>query len=154
MIRAILRKWRVTADDDSEEEVRESLSRQVILKSRREEQRRGRGKQSDIPALESLPSDSARAHYRELLQALATQSTNLARRPEETPREYEARLLTLIQKTSPAEAQQDDLPPDPQLLDELTRAYAMERYGGKRSSLPHAAHLSAWVPSFIKRLKP
>src|SRR5579864_2899405 len=121
VIRTILRKWRVAADDDSEEEVRESLSQEDIIKTRQAQRRRSR--QVDIPALEPLPSDSVRAHYRELLQALATQSTKLARRPEETPREYEARLLTLMQNAAPTETEQDTLPPDPQLLEELTGAY-------------------------------
>jgi hypothetical protein len=151
-IRAILRMWRVASDDDSEEEVREGLSMQSILQSRREEREKQRARKSDGPALESLDPDSARAHYRELLQEVALNRAELARRPNETPSEYEVRLLNSIERTASSEAQQESTPTDSVLLDELTRAYMLERYGGKRAELPHRAYLPEWVGRFVKRM--
>ena len=46
----------------------------------------------------------------------------------------------------------DRPPPDPAILDELTHAYARERYGGKRTDQRQRAHLQAWVPHLVARL--
>jgi len=150
VIRGVLRRWRMAPDDESEEEIRESLSRESILKTRREQQQQ-RQKTSDLAALESLDPNSARARYRELLQELAWNGEKLARRPNETPAEYEKRLLALLKK-GPSEAQGDGTPTDPAVLDELTAAYMQERYGGKRAGLEHAEYVQGWIPRFVRRL--
>jgi hypothetical protein len=148
----ILRRWRWIPDDESEEEIRESLSMQSVLKARREEQRQRTQKTKTLAALEPLDPTSARARYRELLQALAWNREELARRPNETPAEYETRLLALLKKAPPIEAQGDSTPPDPAILDELTSAYMQERYGGKDPHLQHDAYVPAWIPRFVRRL--
>ena len=151
VIRLILHIWGATPDDESEEEIRESLSMQSILKARREEQRRHAKQSNALATLEPLDPTSARARYRELLQELAWNGEKLGRRANETPTEYEMRLLTLLKKV-PSKAQGDDTPPDPAMLDELTSAYILERYGGKHPHLQHDAYVPAWIARFVKRL--
>lgn len=148
VIREILRRWHPAPDDESEEEIRESLSRESILKTRREQQRQ-RQKSDDLAGLEPLDPNSARARYRELLQELAWNGGKLARRADETPSEYEKRLLALLKEASSA-AQGDSTPTDPAILGELTEAYMKERYGGKRARLEHDAQ--GWIPHFVRRL--
>ena len=46
----------------------------------------------------------------------------------------------------------DRRPPAPAILDELTRAYVSERYGGKLTLQRQRAHLQAWVPHLVARL--
>ncbi len=150
VIREILRRWHAAPDDESEEEIRESLSRESILKTRREQQRQ-RQRSGDLAGLEPLDPNSARARYRELLQELAWNGENLARRANETPSEYEKRLLALVKEAS-SEAQADGTATDPAILDELTAAYMQERYGGKRALLEHDAYVQGWIPRFVKRL--
>ncbi len=151
VIRAILRRWRMVPDDESEEEIRESLSRESILKIRRKEQRQSQ-KTGDLAAREPLDSTSARARYRELLQELAWSGEKLTRRADETPSEYEKRLLALLKKAPSVEAQGDGMPTDPAMLNELTSAYLLERYGGKNSRLLHDAYVPAWISRFVRRL--
>jgi len=151
VIRAMLHRWRKAPDDESEEEIRESLSRESILKTRRKEQRQ-RQRTGDLATLEPLNPNSIRARYRELLQELAWNGEKLARRADETPSEYEKRLLALLKKDSSVEAQGDDMPADPAMLDELTSAYLQERYGGKHLSLPHDSYAPSWTPRFVRRL--
>ena len=151
VIRGILRRWRMAPDDESEEEIRESLSRESILKTRRKEQRQ-RQRTADLVTLEPLNPNSIRARYRELLQELAWNGEKLARRVDETPSEYEKRLLALLKKDSSVQAQGDDIPADPALLEELTSAYLQERYGGKHLRLLHDSYAPAWIPRFVRRL--
>jgi len=151
VIRIILHIWGATPDDESEEEIRESLSMQAILKARREEQRRRAQKTNALAALEPLDPTSARARYRELLQELAWNGEKLGRRANETPSEYEKRLLTLLKK-APSPVQGDGTPPDPAMLDELTSAYMQERYGGKHPRLQHDAYVPGWIARFVRRL--
>ena len=138
-------------DDESEEEIRESLSRESILKTRRKEQRQ-RQRTADLVTLEPLNPNSIRARYRELLQELAWNGEKLARRVDETPSEYEKRLLALLKKAPSVETQGNDMPADPAMLDELTLAYLQERYGGKHARLLHDAYAPAWIPRFVRRL--
>jgi hypothetical protein len=149
VIRKILRRWHPAPEDESEEEIRESLSREAILKTRSEQRRRQ--KSGDLAELEPLDPNSARARYRELLQDLAWNGEKLARRANETPSEYEKRLLALLKQAS-SEAQGDGTPTDPAILDELTAAYMQERYGGKRAHLEHDAYVQGWIPRFVRRL--
>ncbi len=151
VLRGILRRWRIPPDDESEEEIRESLSRESILKTRRKEQRQRR-KTGDLAALEPLDPNSMRARYRELLQELAWNGEKLERRADETPSEYQKRLLVLLKKDPSVESNGNDMPADPAMLDELTSAYLQERYGGKHPRLLHDSHVHAWIPGFARRL--
>lgn len=145
-IRGILRKWNRTRAT-GEDEVRESLSIRSILRERRQ-RRHGRSK----VVLEQLDTTSARTRYRELLQAMAWHRDALGRRPGETPAEYQTRLLASIKEFSHNEEQQYSTPPDAAILDELTAAYTLERYGGKRTDHSRRAYLRQWVPILVKRL--
>jgi hypothetical protein len=142
--------------DEGIEEVREGLDARSLLGERWQEwwNHRRRRRNAHLP-LEPLDPTSARARYRELLQALAAEKDDLARMPAETPAEYEARLLVHLQNSDP-NAQElpsgERLPPGPAILDELTRAYVSERYGGKLTLQHHRARLQAWVPYLVARL--
>ena len=151
-----LRRWRMRSADEGIEEVREGLDARSLLGERWQEwwNHRRRRRNAHLP-LEPLDPTSARARYRELLQALAAEKDDLARMPAETPAEYEARLLVHLQNSDP-NAQElpsgERLPPGPAILDELTRAYVSERYGGKLTLQHHRARLQAWVPYLVARL--
>jgi hypothetical protein len=142
-----LREWN-TAYKIDEDEIREGLSVRSILRARRQR----RQKRSKV-MLEPLDPTSARARYRELLQTMAQQGNELGRRLNETPTEYQTRLLTFFKKTSAEETQKDGTPSAAAILDELTRAYALERYGGKHTDQSQQAYLRRWMPHLVKRLK-
>lgn len=150
IIRAILRRLRLHVDEESEEE-RESLSMQSVLRERLGERRKSRQKSEGV-VLEHLAPDSVRARYRQLLQALAEQGAPLAHQPAETPTEYEARLLALLEKTASMQEEGNDTPPDAALLEQLTHAYVQERYGEKHTRFGYNAYLPAWIARFVKRL--
>ena len=77
---------------------------------------------------------------------------DLGRRPEETPIEYQSRLLTFV-KDAPGDAtQEDETPADAAILDDLTGAYMLERYGGKATDPSQRAYLRTWVPHLVRRL--
>ncbi len=156
VVRASLRRRFLTNADEEVEEVREGLDARSLLGERwRAWWNRRRRLSSALIPLEPLDPGSARAHYRELLQALATEKDDLARAPAETPAEYEARLLVHLGNAAP-NAQElpsgDRRPPDRAILDELTRAYAGERYGGKLTLQHQRARLQSWVPHLVARL--
>ncbi len=132
---------RVEDNSEEEEEVREGLDMNSILKARREERRKRRQKKAF--ELEALDPNSVRARYRDFLQSVADKEEDLERRSDETPVEYQQRLQEVLKKLS---AQGDSAPPDPEILAELTRAYARERYGGKRTDDSEKSYLRTWVP--------
>ena len=144
IILVTIREWRRGHTKTGEDEEREGLSVRATLRARRK-QRQRRPK----VALETLDPASARAHYRALLQAMARyRGHDLGRRPDETPTEYQTRLLTLVKDEAP----KVDTPTDATILDELTRTYTLERYGGKITDHGQQAYLSRWVPHLVKRL--
>lgn len=155
VVRASLRRWFTRESDEGIKEEREGLdARSLLGESWRAWWKRRRRKRSS-PALEPLDPTSARARYRELLQAVATEKGDLARIPAETPAEYEARLLTYLggEKQSSSNLMHNgEGATDAAILDELTRAYALERYGGKRTDDPQRAYLQTWVPCLVERL--
>ncbi len=144
LLRESLRKRKSASDED---EVRESLSIRSILRARRKK----RQKRPKV-ALEPLDPLSARARYRELLQAMARHGDDLERRPDETPTEYQTRLLTLIKDAPHDEGWDNEILVDDAILDELTRAYTLERYGGKITEHSKQDYLQRWVPHLVKRL--
>lgn len=87
-----------------------------------------------------------------LLEALAEQGAPLAHQPAETPTEYEARLLALLEKTASMQEEGNDTSPDAALLEQLTHAYVQERYGEKHARFVYNAYLPAWIARFVKRL--
>jgi hypothetical protein len=141
-----LRRWNVRLRDEDEEEVRESLPVREVARKRQEEQRRAQQE----AVLEQLPPDSARAHYRDLLQTMAWQREELARKAEETPHDYEQRLITMLRSLPPDVAHEPHSSSDAHLLDTLTQAYIEERYGGKHVPQPEQTH--TWAERLATRL--
>jgi hypothetical protein len=146
IIRKVLRRWRTRHEDEDEDEIREQLPVLAILQERRQEQERRRQSHKAV-ALEELDPDSARARYRDFLQELSWNDDTLARRPAETPTEYQARLQHLIH-ISPREG--GHLSTDTAQLEELTSTYRQERYGNKRVT-PMQIH--PWVSRLAQRLR-
>jgi hypothetical protein len=157
VVRASLR-WRLRPDEDERiEEVREGLNAHAVIGKRWQEWwNRGRHRRHGIlPSLERLDPESARARYREMLQAIAEAKGFLTRKPAETPIEYETRLREHLQDEVPNAqnlAGDKSVPTDTIILDELTRAYVRERYGSKHTEQHKRIQLQAWVPRFIERL--
>nr|MDQ2888755.1 DUF4129 domain-containing protein [Chloroflexota bacterium] len=145
----VLRQARPSLETDSEEEIREALSVREVLRERRQEHSQ-QTKNSEEVALEPLDPRSARARYRELLQEMAR--AHLGRRLEETPVEYQKRLGAFIEKASARASPQEAMPPDRELLDQLTRAYTTERYGGRQAEIGQRADLRAWIVRLGARL--
>jgi len=148
VVRAIVRRWQVEREEDEDEEEREALPVQEILKMRREERRK---KKKEELALEALKSGSARARYRELLQTIAESNERLARRPNETPAEYERRLRAQLPHRAATAVDTEQQPSDAVILDTLTQSYARERYGGAQTDAVQRKYLSTWVPHLLKR---
>jgi len=147
IVRAVLRQARPSLEVDSEEEVREALSVREVLRERRQEHSLQAQNVEEV-VLEPLDPESARARYRELLQAMAR--ADLGRRPEETPVEYQKRLSAFIERASSGAPLQEDMLPDREMLDELTRAYTTERYGGKHVAI--SADVLTWMEQIGERL--
>lgn len=151
VIRWILRRWQARQhDDDSEEEIRETLPVRSLLQARRHEQQRTQ--QECPPELEPLPPDSARARYRELLQEVAWNKATLERHANETPTEYQARLLTQLPSVHATTAELAEQRDDVATLASLTSDYSRERYGGKASEHQNRAYTADWLAHLIRRL--
>ena len=156
VVRVTLRQWLRANKSEGIEEVREGLDARSLLGQRwREWWNRRRRHRNDAVQLEPLDPTSARARYREMLQEIATAKDDLARNPAETPTEYEARLLGHLDTAEPGAqdlASRNIEPTDSVILDQLTQAYASERYGGKYTEQSQRANLQAWVPRLITRV--
>jgi Na+-transporting methylmalonyl-CoA/oxaloacetate decarboxylase gamma subunit len=129
-----------------EDEIREGISVQPTRKKRQQQQTMRRMR-------EALDAASARARYREFLQMMAWRGGNeRKRRPCETPLEYQQRLLTYIAPDKQVHAV--DTPDDTRILEELTQAYLLERYGEKQVDARRLAYLRKRVPRLTRRLIP
>ncbi len=149
IVRAVLRQARPSLETDSEEEIREALSVREVLRERRHEHDQQAQNTQEI-ALEPLDPRSARARYRELLQEMAR--AHLGRRPEETPVEYQKRLGAFIERASAKASPQEAMLSDRELLDQLTRAYTTERYGGRHAEIDQRADMRTWIVRLGARL--
>ena len=130
---------------DEEEEVREGLDINQILRARREERQQ---RQQAFP-LAALDQASMRARYRDFLTSMAARGEVFTRRPEETPTEYQRRILQAARNV-PASSD-TDTPADPTILDTLTRAYSLERYGGRQADGEQQNFLRRWMPHLVQR---
>lgn len=149
VIRMVLKTWQRThGDDDGDDEIREGLSARDIRQARRKEREQHN---TNLVNLEDLDPASARARYREFLQKMALSENDLARRPAETPTEYQARIYALVEKMSDQSLPSDE-PANTTVLRELTRAYIQERYQGKHLEPDEHAYLNRWLPAFLQRL--
>jgi hypothetical protein len=156
VVRASLQRWRKLSDDEGVEEIREGLDARSLLSDRwREWWNRRRSRKSTTVLPEPLDPGSARAHYRELLQVVATSNGELARTAAETPLEYEERLLLYLDSGkvhSQQLSKSDDEATETAMLGELTHAYTRERYGGKHTDDRQCARLRTLIPRLIARL--
>jgi hypothetical protein len=152
VVRATLRRFHILNRNDGIEEVRESLDARSLLGQRWRERwdRRHGAKQTTM--LEPLDPSSARARYRKLLQELALKQGELTRMPAETPIEYEVRLRHYLEQHFLSSELDNSTPTNPTILDELTRTYAQERYGGRQTSKRQRTYLQTWVPHLLKHL--
>jgi hypothetical protein len=148
VIIVFLRRWNVRFHEEDEEEIRESLPIREIARERQDEQQRNQ----QTAMLEALPSDSARARYRDLLQTMAWQKDELARRPEETPHDYQQRLLTMLKQSLSDTMLDSDGLTNTTILDDLTQAYVEERYGGEQNTSSQPGYSHSWVERVAKRL--
>lgn len=122
-----------------------------VRKSSLSRSRRQRHKQPDKEtASEVLDPMSARANYRRFLRDVAKGDETLGHRLYETPGEYQGRLLSSLQ--ADARDQPRDAPSDPVILDELTRAYTLERYAGQQTDARQRLFLHTWVPHLVQHL--
>ena len=148
LITRFLQKRRRGGQDnalDEEEELREGLDINQILRARREERRQ---RQQAFP-LAALDSDSMRARYRDFLASMAARGEDFTRHPEETPAEYQRRILHAA-RNIPAPGD-TETPVDSTILDTLTRAYSLERYGGRQAHSEQHTFLHRWLPHLVQR---
>lgn len=151
LIRALLNRRLIGGDDEEIDEVREGLGARSLLGQRWRDWWNRRRRASHVAGLEQLDPDSARARYREVL--LATTGDDLQRQPNETPSEYQARLLAYLKDAQASHFAPEDLAPAiPSLLEGLTDTYNNERYGGKQTDERRRIYLRTWVPQLVKRL--
>ncbi|HVB23839.1 MAG TPA: DUF4129 domain-containing protein [Ktedonobacteraceae bacterium] len=150
-----LRRWYMKSNNEEVEEVREQLDTRSLVGQRwREWWRQHRHARPVTPPLELLDSASVRPLYRALLLSVADNDA-LRRNPTETPTEYQSRLLVYLISATPAiQDQRSDSPlaSDTIILEELTSAYIMERYGSELVSERKRSRLQTWVPRLIARL--
>ena len=147
VVRASLRRWLARQSDEVMEEEREALDGRSLLSQHwRDWWQRRRKRNNTTIVLEPLDPTSARARYREMLQALAMTKEDLARRSAETPAEYETRLYACLEELAPPGGGES------WILEELTGAYTRERYGGKHTDQQQRARLQTGVPQLIARL--
>ncbi len=158
VVGANLRRWYMRMNDEGVEEVREQLDTRLLVGQRwREWWKQRRHPRTALPPLELLDADSVRPLYRALLQSV-TDNDALRRKPTETPNEYQVRLLAFLISTTPAIQDQGSDAPLPDdatiltILEELTFAYIMERYGSEHVSERNRSRLQTWVPRLIARL--
>lgn len=148
LITRFLQKRRQSGQDDAldeEEEVREGLDINQILRARRE----GRRQRQQALPLAALDSDSMRARYRDFLTAMAARGEDFTRHPQETPAEYQRRILHAA-RNIPAPGD-TDTPVDSTILETLTRAYSLERYGGRQAHDEQHNFLRRWMPHLVQR---
>ncbi len=124
-----------------EDETRQGIALRTVRKER--QQKRA------ASAREQLDPTSVRAQYREFLLLMARQGTDVERFPHETPDEYQKRLQGLLGSLS--HQQQERFPV--LILDELTRAYIQERYGGKRLDDHPYTYWHTHIRAFAKRFQ-
>ena len=92
-----------------------------------------------------------RVYYRNFLQSVAQKRHDIQRKANETPLEYQHRLLELVKNQHHFT---DDEQATTIFLSELTNAYTEERYGNKSIDQQHKEALRVYLPQFLERLAP
>lgn len=121
----LLRHFVTSSYENDEDLVKEKVSWWELWRQRR------RQKRTNAFKLEPLDPASARAQYRTFLLAMANRGQGLARSSEETPDEYQARLLAALRQSRGDEATSSPT----SLLADITNAYNRERYGGVQTQV-------------------
>ncbi len=142
-----LRRWLAFGAGVGVEETRESLDARAL---RRRRQRVAPQQAQAAREVERLDPTSARARYRELLQAAVEAGADLGRRQGETPTEYEDRLIALLEIRASDEGGFAGVDSHTRAaLGEVTAAYQAERYGG----LAPSRELSGRLRDLISHLR-
>ncbi len=137
----LLRQFANSGYGNDEDLVKERVSWWKVWRQHR------RQKRTVAFKLEPLDPASARAQYRTFLLAMANRGQGLARSSEETPDEYQARLLAALKQSHRDEAASSPT----SLLADLTNAYNCERYGGVQTRMLPYDHRQ--VSRLVKQLK-
>lgn len=137
--------WNAVWSLKTKEEERERLDVRSILQERRRRKKQHKTKFR----LEPLDPNSVRARYRDLLLATARRGGDIQRRPDETPTEYQQRLLAVVATMPNKEGE----PSNAAIVTELTEAYTLERYGRKPPEQAQVGYFKRWVPYLVKRIK-
>src|SRR6266487_1500597 len=150
IVRKSVRRWSRNDEEKPIEEERETVDARSVFRERWQDWRDQHSRRS-LRFLEALDPASLRARYRELLRAVAAADTTLARHPDETPHEYEERLVRHLNEQQPHEqdAASESRPTTPEMLREVTDAYTRERYGLEHVDDQQRTRIAAWIPSMI-----
>src|SRR6266487_580086 len=148
VVRKSVQRWSRNDEERPIEEERETMDARSVF---RERWQNWRDQHSKRPPrfLEALDPASLRARYRELLRAVAATDTTLARQPDETPREYEERLVRHLNEHHEQDAVSESRPTTPEMLREVTDAYTRERYGLEQVDDQQRTRIAAWIPYMI-----
>jgi hypothetical protein len=148
VVRRSVQRWLRRDEETLIEEERETMSARSILRERWDEWWKQRNRHAP-QSLEALDPTSIRARYRVLLQGLAATDATLSRHLEETPREYEERLVQHLQAQELYE--QGDLidSTSGEMLHTLTDVYSVERYGHARIDDLQRTRIAGWIPLLI-----
>ncbi len=129
----------------SEVEQRENLDVRSILAERRKRNKQRKTKFR----LDALNPNSVRACYRDLLLATARRGGDIPRHPDETPTEYQQRLLSVVTSLPNKEGE----PTNTTILTELTEAYMLERYGRKQTEQAQVRYFKRLVQQLVKKIR-
>ncbi|HEY6540207.1 MAG TPA: hypothetical protein VIZ18_04680, partial [Ktedonobacteraceae bacterium] len=140
LLLALVAYWLYHAHEDA-------VRKRFLSRSRGQRHRKQSDKETESEELDPM---SARAHYRGFLREVAKRDETLGHRQDETPIEYQGRLLSSLKPD--AHNQQPDAPSDPLILDELTRAYSIERYAGEQTDTRQRLYLHIWMPYLVQHL--
>ncbi len=150
VLRKTVQRWFRRDEETPVEEERETVDVRSALRERWQNWRDQHSRRRRAAhLLEALDPASLRARYRELLRAVAEADTTLARHPDETPHEYEERLVRHLNVHHEQDAASDSRPTTPEMLREVTEAYARERYGLEPVDDQLRTRIIAWIPDVI-----
>jgi hypothetical protein len=151
IVRKSMQRWLRRDEEVLLEEERESMSARSVLRERWQEWWKQHTRH--VPrSLEALDPTSIRARYRVLLGAVAAVDATLARQLDETPYEYEERLVRHLKEQEPREQEEAPERADPtrrEMLHALTDAYSAERYGYAHIDDLQRTRITTWIPLLI-----
>jgi hypothetical protein len=155
LIRSTVRRWQAPTDQNFVEEERQGLNPLAALGERWQRRRRRRRANSQEPEPPDLTP--LRRLYRAWLVLLAALHPRAGRQPAETPAEYAARLQRVLYsgeeswRTLLSKQEAEELAA---FIEQLTRAYLVERYGARPIPPAEQARLAAWSHRCTQHLQP